>query len=266
MQERHINRSRYFEEQARTTRCYYIPYIKGFIGDMPAKVLEVGCGEGGNLLPFAESGSEVVGVDIAASRIEQAQTFFAQRNQKGSFIASDIFRLRDMHNDFPLILIHDVIEHIGNKAGFLSDIKAFLSSEGLIFIAFPAWQMPFGGHQQIAQGRIISHLPFIHLLPRILYKWLLKTGGEDEDTVNELLSIKETKCSIEMFRNIVEEAGYEIINQQLYFINPHYEVKFGLTPRKLSKVISAVPYLRNFFSTSCFYILKKADTSSLVNV
>lgn len=261
MQERHIDRGRYFEEQAQTTRSYYIPYIKKFMGDLPARVLEVGCGEGGNLLPFAESGCDVVGVDIAASRVKQARTFFIDRNQKGTFIASDIFRLKDPQKDCPLILIHDVIEHIGNKARFLSDIKAFLSSDGVIFIAFPAWQMPFGGHQQIAQGKIISHLPFIHLLPRLFYKWLLQIGGEDKDTVNELLSIKETKCSIEMFRNIVEEAGYEILNQQLYFINPHYEVKFGLTPRKLSKVISFIPYIRNFFSTSCFYILKKAEVS-----
>ena len=28
MQERHTNRERYFEEQAHTTRNYYIPYIK----------------------------------------------------------------------------------------------------------------------------------------------------------------------------------------------------------------------------------------------
>ena len=53
MQERHINRDRYFEEQAQTTRKYYIPYIKRIVGDLPEKVLEVGCGEGGNLLPFA---------------------------------------------------------------------------------------------------------------------------------------------------------------------------------------------------------------------
>ncbi len=82
--------------------------------------------------------------------------------------------------------------------------------------------------------------------------------GEKEDTIKELLSIKETKCTIEMFRNVVRQAGYRIIDQQLYFINPHYETKFGLSPRKLGKLISSVPYLRNFFSTSCFYILRKA--------
>ena len=81
MQERHINRDRYFEEQAQTTRKYYIPYIKQIVGDLPEKVLEVGCGEGGNLLPFAESGCEIVGVDIASLRIEQARTFFARREE-----------------------------------------------------------------------------------------------------------------------------------------------------------------------------------------
>ncbi|WP_291529072.1 class I SAM-dependent methyltransferase [Bacteroides sp. UBA939] len=259
MQERHIDRKRYFEEQAQTSRNYYIPWIKNSIGHLPAKVLEVGCGEAGNLLPFAESGCEVVGVDIATSRIQQARTFFADKNQKAVFIASDIFQLKDLEKTFPLILIHDVIEHIGHKVRFLSGLKEYLSPGGALFVAFPAWQMPFGGHQQIARGRIISHLPFIHLLPRFLYRWLLKACGEKEDTIKELLSIKQTGCTIEMFRNIARQAGYEIINEQLYFINPHYEVKFGISPRKLNKVVSSIPYLKNFFSTSCFYVLRRTE-------
>ena len=259
MQERHINRKRYFEEQSQTSKNYYIPYIQRVVGYIPTKVLEVGCGEGGNLLPFAELGCEIVGVDIDASRIKQAWTFSTEKKQKGTFIASDIFELKELENNFSLILIHDVIEHIENKAQFLSDIKSYLSPDGVLFIAFPAWQMPFGGHQQIARGKFISHFPFIHLLPGILYKWVLKVCGERRDVVKELLNIKATKCTIETFRKLVENTGYQIINQQLYFINPHYEVKFGLSPRKLSKTISSIPYLRNFFSTSCFYILRKTE-------
>jgi len=52
MQERHIDRKRYFDEQAQTSKNYYIPYIENNIGYLPNKVLEVGCGEGGNLLSF----------------------------------------------------------------------------------------------------------------------------------------------------------------------------------------------------------------------
>lgn len=94
----------------------------------------MGCGEGGNLLPFAESGCEIVGVDIAPLRIKQARAFFAQRNQTGTFIASDIFRLKDLEKHFPLILIHDVIEHIETKSKFLSGMKSYLSAGGVILL------------------------------------------------------------------------------------------------------------------------------------
>lgn len=256
MQERHINRDRYFEEQAQTTRKYYIPYIKQIVGDLPEKVLEVGCGEGGNLLPFAESGCEIVGVDIASLRIEQARTFFARRNQKGTFIASDIFRLKDLEKHFPLILIHDVIEHINDKSQFLSGMKGYLSAGGVIFIAFPAWQMPFGGHQQICRSKILSRFPFIHLIPASLYRLLLKSFGESDGCICELLDIKRTKVSIESFERLLRQSSFKTGNRQLWFINPHYEIKFGLTPRRLPAMISNIPYLRNFFSTSCWYMLE----------
>ena len=265
MQKRHTNRERYFEEQAQTTRNYYIPYIKEYTGNLPNKVLEVGCGEGGNLLPFAELGCDVIGIDIAASRIEQAQNFFITKRQKGTFIASDIFLLKDLQKHFPLILIHDVIEHIDNKEQFLRNLKKYLSPNGMIFIAFPAWQMPFGGHQQIARSKIISHMPFIHLLPRILYKWILELFSEQESTVKELLTIKYTRCTIEMFRRVVKQTDYQIVNEQLYFINPHYKIKFGLTPHKLNKTIACIPFIRNVFSTSCFYLIIYINIQEVIN-
>ncbi|MEG2599959.1 MAG: methyltransferase domain-containing protein [Muribaculaceae bacterium] len=256
MQERHINREFYFEEQARTARKYYIPYICKHIEFSSNSVLEVGCGEGGNLLPFAEMGYDVYGVDMSEYRIEQARLFFEKREQKGSFITANIFQLKGFCHKFFIIIVHDVIEHIDNKKQFLSDLCKFLTPNGIIFIAFPAWQMPFGGHQQIAEGKIISHLPFIHLLPTLVYRFILNVSGEREDTIKELLNIKMTKCSIEQFISIVRQINYKIINQQYYLINPHYETKFGLTPRKLNTLIAHIPYLRNFVSTSCFYILK----------
>lgn len=256
MQKRHTDRESYFDEQARTTEKYYIPYILKNIGNLPGRVLEVGCGEGGNLLPFARRGCEVVGVDLAKSRIEQAELFFKERNLSGTFIYSDIFELKEYHRQFPLIIVHDVIEHIGNKKQFLSDLKKFLAPGGCIYIGFPAWQMPFGGHQQIARGKIVSHWPFLHLLPSPVYKMILKGFGEKENTIGHLLEIQKTRCSIECFLRVVERTRYKIVSRQLYLINPHYETKFGLSPRKLSKVLSDLPYVRNFFSTSCFYMLK----------
>ena len=177
MQERHSDRERYFDEQARTTEKYYIPYIRQYLKRLPHEVLEVGCGEGGNLLPFAKAGCAVTGVDITAGRIDEARRFFSERGAEGAFIASDIFKLKELECKFSLILVHDVIEHIGDKAGFLEGLKRFLAPGGVVFIAFPAWQMPFGGHQQIARSKVVSHFPFLHLLPAPLYKGCWRRAG-----------------------------------------------------------------------------------------
>ena len=219
-------------------------------------ILEIGCGDGGNLLPFAELGCNTTGVDISAGRIRDAILFFEERQIKGNFIASDIFKLKGFEHKFDLIICHDVIEHIKDKATFLSNLPKYINSEGIIFMSFPAWQMPFGGHQQICKSKTISHVPFIHLLPAFMYKSILKMSGENEDCIKELLSIKETSPPIELFERLVRKNHITVVDRQLFFINPHYEIKFGLTPRKQSAIIAGIPYLRNLFTTSCFYILK----------
>ena len=69
-------------------------------------ILEIGCGDGGNLLPFTELGCNTTGVDLSAGRIKDAILFFEERQIKGNFIASDIFKLKGLEHKFDLIICH----------------------------------------------------------------------------------------------------------------------------------------------------------------
>ena len=257
MQERHTNRTLYFHELAQTSRKHFIPYISHFKQlSQDCRILEIGCGDGGNLLPFAQMGCYTLGVDIDEGRIADARRFFAECGTKGDFIASDVFLLDKQHGSFDIIICHDVIEHIGDKYRYLSLLSQFLARDGIIFMSFPAWQMPFGGHQQICRSRLVSHLPFIHLLPNKLYHLLLKMAGENRTCIQELTSIKETRTSIERFEKTLKICGtFTIKDRTLWLVNPHYETKFHLRPRRLPKWLGSIPCIRNFFTTSCFYIL-----------
>lgn len=257
MQERQKNRELYFKELSITSRKYFIPYILNYKKiETGMNILEIGCGDGGNLLPFSEMGCNTIGIDMAERRIKDAISFFENAHAKGKFIASDIFKIKELEYKFDLIICRDVIEHIKDKEMFLYNLRKYLKPQGVVFMSFPAWQMPFGGHQQICKSKIISHMPFIHLFPNPIYKAILKSGGEEQGCIKELFEIKETRTTIELFERLAKRKQIEIINRELYFINPHYEIKLGLKPRKLSSIISAIPYARNFFTTSCFYILK----------
>ena len=70
MQQRHLDRKRYFREQADTTQRHVIPYIE-VVKPITTltRVLEIGCGEGGNLVPFLAKGCQIVGVDINSGQI-----------------------------------------------------------------------------------------------------------------------------------------------------------------------------------------------------
>lgn len=256
MQKRHTDRYRYFSEEAATTEKYFIPYLSEFMDVGDISVLEVGCGEGGNLLPFARRGCRVVGVDLSEQRVRQAESFFSRECAAGTFVCDDVMHYRGDGRLFDLIVCHDVVEHIPEKGKMLLALKRLLAPGGRLFVAFPAWQMPFGGHQQIARSWVVSHLPFVHLLPELAFSLMLRLFGEDASKINELIGIRRTRCTVEMFEREAAYAGYTVCDRRLWLVNPHYEVKFGLRPIRLCRQLSALPYIRNFMASSCFYVVR----------
>ena len=71
MQKRHADRQLYFNEQSITTQKYVIPFIekhKPITAD--SHILEIGCGEGGNIKPFLDLGCKVTGIDINGARLQ----------------------------------------------------------------------------------------------------------------------------------------------------------------------------------------------------
>jgi SAM-dependent methyltransferase len=261
MQERHINKDIYFNEQAATTQKYVIPFIDQYLKiSSNINVLEVGCGEAGNLKPFVDLGCKVMGVDLNEGKIQYAKDYFSNypKKQLMTLVVEDIYNMVDeFKEDFDLIILRDVIEHIHNQEKFMNCLKKFLKPEGKVYFGFPPWQNPFGGHQQICKSKMLSKLPFFHLLPMPIYKGVLKLFGETDGAIANLAEIKETGISIERFERILKTENWVIDKKTFFFINPNYEVKFGLKPKETFGFISAIPVLRNFFTTACYYLVSK---------
>lgn len=250
--------------QVENAREYVIPFIEQSKPlDKSYRVLEIGCGEAGVLKAFIEKGCNAVGVELDEPRLESAKEFLHEevRNGKVYFISKNIYEVdieKELQGCFDIIILKDVIEHIHDQKKLIAWMKDFLNPQGVIFFGFPPWQMPFGGHQQIAKNKVISKMPYIHLLPSFLYRAILKAFKEN---VDELMEIKETGISIERFEKIVRETGYKVAAKKYYFMNPIYKYKFKITPRVQGKLLGKMKYIRNYFTTCVYYLITPVNTN-----
>ncbi len=114
-----------------------------------ARILELGCGEGGHLLPIAAHLPEArcVGVDLAPTAIAEAQRRAAGAGLSNVRLeVSDIASLPDDLGPFDYILCHGVFSWVGPEVreALLRGVRRMLAPEGVAYIsynAFPGWHM-----------------------------------------------------------------------------------------------------------------------------
>lgn len=257
----HHNKQRYFEHQYRVTADHVIPFVERS-GPLPAgaRVLEIGCAEAGVLGAFLERGATAVGVDRSGQRLARGREFLADavRARRLELLEMDAADLREQarfRGFFDLIVLKDVIEHVEDRPSLLAVMRELLAPTGRIFMAFPPWAMPFGGHQQICRSRVLSRAPYFHLLPAAPYEALLRAFGESEGRIESLLATKRTGISSQGFERLAAAAGYRVADRRLYLINPIYAYRFGVQPRVQARWLSERSTWRDWVSSCAYYTL-----------
>lgn len=106
----------------------------------PKKVLEVGCGSGGNLTMLKEYG-EIFAMELD----DDARNIANNRNicnvKKGR-LPEDI----PFNDGFDLICMLDVLEHIDDDLAALSSVKEKLNQQGKLLITVPAYKFLWSAH------------------------------------------------------------------------------------------------------------------------
>lgn len=108
-----------------------------------AKILEVGCGTGGNLEMLLEYG-EVFAFEYDSSAREMA---ISRNGHKAKIEMGACPNAIPFHEElFDLICIFDVLEHIEKDIETIFELRKRLKKNGKILITVPAYQWLYGSH------------------------------------------------------------------------------------------------------------------------
>jgi ubiquinone/menaquinone biosynthesis C-methylase UbiE len=111
----------------------YAPWMPGlmeFEKSSGARLLEIGCGMGTDLLQFARAGAQCTAVDITPRSIEITRHRFALYNESGSFLLSDGEHLPFRSESFDIVYSNGVLHHTPDTQGAIDEVHRVLRKDG----------------------------------------------------------------------------------------------------------------------------------------
>lgn len=111
------------------------------------RILDVGCGTGGNLKMLAAFG-KAEGVDISQDAVD-----FCHERGLDSVKLGAAEQLPYEDNAFDIITALDVIEHLDDDVGGLREIKRVLKPDGRVLLFVPAFMFLWGVQDDVSNHR-----------------------------------------------------------------------------------------------------------------
>jgi len=221
------------------------------------RVVEIGSAEGGVLAALVQAGAtNALATDIAEHRLTLGDKITKKLNLDIEFKYHNIIEQEipdNWKNSADLVILRDVIEHLDDTDIALKNISKFLKPGGFLYVTFPPYYSPYGGHQHIVMNTL-GKLPFIHVLPDFIFHKMIKSGRPGD--VGEVKRLQKIRLTPKKFIKSALSQGYEMFHEDYYFIRPVFKMKFGLPTIKITP-IAFLPGFKDVISLEASYILRK---------
>ena len=119
-----VERNRYGEY------AQWMSRLMGFDQFEGAKLLEIGCGMGTDLLQFARGGARCTGIDLTPRSVEITPHRFGLYGNQGSFMIADGERLPFATESFDVVYSNGVLHHTPDTSGAIREIHRVLRKNG----------------------------------------------------------------------------------------------------------------------------------------
>ena len=250
----------YFDYQYSVARDVVIPWLDPHVSFAGLAVGDFGCHEGGVLQALREIAGIASGIGFDVDEDSVRRSAFEQ-DSRFRLVLGDILDVDAARYKFDLILLRDVIEHTPNPVAILEKAKTCLRDGGHIFVSFPPYYSPFGGHQHEA-GNGVRFVPFIHYVPDGLFYHLSRFRDTPymsaESTLADIRSVRQTRLTLSKAERAFEEAGLRIETQEFFLFRPEFQVRYGLSSWSVP-FIQRLPVVREVATLGAYFLLRRAQ-------
>ena len=118
------------ERHRYTEYAPWMPSLMGFREFPDARLLEIGCGMGSDLLQFARGGAHCTGVDLTPRSVEISRHRFQLYGERGDFLLSDGEHLPFANESFDVVYSNGVLHHTPDTAGAIREVHRVLRQGG----------------------------------------------------------------------------------------------------------------------------------------
>jgi SAM-dependent methyltransferase len=140
------------------------------------RVLDVGCGDAGVLIAFAEAGAEAHGIEPFEPSVVRGRVRAEEHGVRLELQGGVGETLPFPDESFDLVLLDNVLEHVQERERTLNEIHRVLRPGGILYLVTPK---PFALHSLVSDPHYA--LAGLVLMPRPLQKWYferVRGGGE----------------------------------------------------------------------------------------
>ena len=188
------------------------------------RVLELGCGDGSNLIPMAVvlTGSEFIGIDRASTPIEKGQAALAELQLKNiSLERLDVMDLAPDLGPFDYIIVHGMYAWVPPevKQQIMSICRTHLKPHGIAYISYNAYP---GGHiSEMVRNMLLFHLrdvsdPKQRITQSIAFLKFLRQSQTRSSSYNSMLD-EELEQALKSATGLLFHDRIGAISTPLYF-------------------------------------------------
>lgn len=195
-------------------------------------IVDFGCGDGWQSLALAKSGAKhVLGLDTNFKNLNEAVRLAKKLGLTGRVEFTDMLEDR-FKGKFDMVISQNSMEHFGNPAKVLNEMKSTLKQDGTMLITFgPPWYAPYGSHMHF-----FTRIPWVNIL--FSEKSVMNVRAhfrDDGATKYEEVEFGLNKMSVAKFERVISS------NKDMKIRYKKYSCVKGMD------LLGKIPFLRELF-------------------